>query len=655
MLRRLNIKQFALIESTELEFSPRFNILSGETGAGKSIIIGAVSLILGGRAYSEQVREGANSSFIEALFEIDSTTPVLQEKIETLLSEAGLLASNETGNEAEAENEVEVENNTENIGETLNKDKTPSRKKTSGKESHPNNTTTLIISREIFTDNRSSIARVNGRIVPLSFIRELGTHLMDLHGQHQHQSLLSPEKHLQLLDAFGHKEIGPLKHRLKEQLTLRKSILDQLNEIGIDNRERERRLDLLKFQIDEIETAALQPGEEEELLQKEKFLNNAEKITAAVTGAYSTLTEGGGEGGLRINRAAHGSRKHAAASASGSSTAPSPPVRDTMGYIIRQISDVAAYDDNLQNIIELLQGAAAHLEEASQELSSYISGISFDPRELAETTERLELIRNLKRKYGETVEDIIQFAEECRCSHQLILESEERAARLESALQEENQRINEICATLSQNRRKTAVVLQKKLEKEFPDLALKKARIETTIKERAVTEDGADSVEFLFSANPGEPLKPLANIISGGEASRVMIALKAVFAAQDHVATLIFDEADAGIGGAAIINVAEKLAWLSRHHQIMVVTHSPQIAAMADNHYLLTKEVKANRTISHATLLKGEERRKKELARMLDDGPEPVNLEHAAVLLKRGKKAHLSGTKGQAPCPTSIT
>ncbi len=638
MLRRLHIEQFALIERTGLEFSPRFNILSGETGAGKSIIIGAISLILGGRASSEQVREGAQSAFIEALFEIDNSAPVLQEKIEALLSEAGLSLCKDKDNEAnngannDAHNETSSEvNNTNN---DTNKDSGNDSNKTSVISS---NITSLIISREIFADNRSSIARVNGRIVPLSFIRELGTHLMDLHGQHQHQSLLSPEKHLQLLDAFGREKIDPFKAQLKEQLKLRKSILGQLNEIGIDTRERERRLDLLKFQIDEIEGAALYAGEEEELIQKERFLNNAEKITAAVTGAYETLSEGGtGAGGNRGHADRSGGR---GVSPAGGAASTVPPVRDTVGYIIRSVTDAAVYDENLQNIIELLEGANAHLEEASLELSSYISGISFDPGQLAETADRLDLIRNLKRKYGETVGEIIAFGEECRRSYDLIMESEERAQRLEAELKELDDRINGICATLTACRQETASVLEKELEKQFPDLALKKARIKTAIKERPVNEGGADSVEFLFSANPGEPLKPLASIISGGEASRVMIALKAVFAAQDHVATLIFDEADAGIGGTAVITVAEKLAWLSRYHQVMVVTHSPQIAAMADNHYLLTKEVKDNRTISSAALLEGEEQRRRELARMLDGGPEPVNLEHAAVLLKRGEKA----------------
>lgn len=565
MLRRLHVKQFALIDDTELEFTSGFNVLSGETGAGKSIIIGAIGLILGERATTAHVREGAPAALIEALFHLQEGNPQA-DAVNLLLQDAGI---------------------------------TPSE-----------NSEPLIVSREVFSDGRSSIARVNGRTVPVSFLKELGPYLVDLHGQHRHQSLLRPEMHLELLDAFGAEKITPLRQELSSLLNKKNKCRSQLREIGHDARERERRLDLLNFQINEIEEASLSPEEEEQHLKKQQILANAEKITAAVAEAYRQLTGDGGSAGI--------------------------PLRDQLGQVLQEINGAAGHDASLQSVAELMEGASAQLEEASHELRSYRDDTNFNPQELEQVQERLETIRNLKRKYGETIEEVLAFAEQCREESERLRSSEELAAQLEQEINELDEQINSICAKLTKMRRETARSLEKQLQEVFPQLSLEKAVIKTEISPRDITARGADSIEFLFSANPGEPPKPLVSIISGGEVSRVMLALKTVFARQDLVPTLIFDEADAGIGGAAVRAVAEKLAGLSRLHQVLVVTHSPQVASMADTHYLLSKEVRGQRTTTGARLLQPEERRK-ELARMLDGGPDPVNLEHAEVLLERAK------------------
>ncbi|NLI69909.1 MAG: DNA repair protein RecN [Firmicutes bacterium] len=564
MLRGLHVKEFALVEDLSLEFAPGFNVLSGETGAGKSIIVGAIGLVLGGRADTGQVRAGAGTARVEAIFE-PAGEPTLAE-LGSLLKKAGI--------------------------------------------EEPGEGDPLIISREVHADGRSSIGRVNGRAVPISFLRELGDLLVDLHGQHQHQSLLRPDRHLELLDAFDAGTIHPLRGEISALLSKKKEWERELAALGQDTRERERRLDLLRFQIREIEEARLKPQEERELKEKENVLTHAERIAGAISSAYRLLSGGDFQ---------------------------QLSVRDQLGQVLSQINSVSRWDPSLKGIEELLEGAAAHLEEASLEIGTYRSGTTFDPRELERVQSRLDVIRGLKRKYGETVEDVLNFSEQCSRECERLQKSEEHALQLEEKIDTAGRKLASLCRRLTQRRREAAASLQKHLQQVFPDLALEKAVLEVRIGPTETGPRGADQVEFLFSANPGERPKPLVNIISGGEVARVMLALKTVFARQDPLPTLIFDEADAGIGGATVLAVAEKMADLSRYHQILTVTHSPQVASMADNHYFLFKEVEGGRTMTRARKLQPEERAR-EIARMLDGGIGRVNLEHAALLIERAEK-----------------
>ncbi len=573
MLRRLHVKNFALVDDLELEFSEGFNALSGETGAGKSIIVGAISLILGERASMSHVREGADAAVIEAVFQI--TDLPSRADLEEYLEENGLPLPGE---------------------EEL-----------------------LIVSREIPGKGKSSMGRVNGRTMPVSFLRELGRHLVDLLGQHQHQSLLRAEKHLQLLDDFGGSFLYSLREEIAGYLQEKKEYQRQLEDIGQDSQERERRLDVLNYQIEEIDEASLAPEEEEQLLERQKILANAEKILANVAQVYENLSGGTG------NEMALDNKDF------------SLPLRDRLGRAVQELNEVAAHDTTLKPILEMLESASAYLEEASTELRHYQESFNFNPQELEEVQERLELIRKLKRKYGATVEEVIDFAEKCRQDYERLQKSEEYAAELEKTIKELDEKINLQAAKLSGLRREAARNLEKHLQEVFPELALDNAVLHIKIEPGEITSLGADRVEFLFSANPGESPQPLINIISGGERSRLMLALKTVFIRYDRVPTLIFDEVDTGIGGAALLAVAEKLAALSLYHQVIVVTHSPQVASMADMHYLLYKEVKDERTVTFARNLDSNER-KEELARMLDGSPDPVNIEHVESLLERAQK-----------------
>ena len=564
MLRGLHVKEFALVEDLSLEFAPGFNVLSGETGAGKSIIVGAIGLVLGGRADTGQVRAGAGTARVEAIFE-PAGEPTLAE-LGSLLKKAGI--------------------------------------------EEPGEGDPLIISREVHADGRSSIGRVNGRAVPISFLRELGDLLVDLHGQHQHQSLLRPDRHLELLDAFDAGTIHPLRGEISALLSKKKEWERELAALGQDTRERERRLDLLRFQIREIEEARLKPQEERELKEKENVLTHAERIAGAISSAYRLLSGGDFQ---------------------------QLSVRDQLGQVLSQINSVSRWDPSLKGIEELLEGAAAHLEEASLEIGTYRSGTTFDPRELERVQSRLDVIRGLKRKYGETVEDVLNFSEQCSRECERLQKSEEHALQLEEKIDTAGRKLASLCRRLTQRRREAAASLQKHLQQVFPDLALEKAVLEVRIGPTETGPRGADQVELLYSSNPGKRPKHLDNIITGGEVARVMLALKTVFARQDPLPTLIFDEADAGIGGATVLAVAEKMADLSRYHQILTVTHSPQVASMADNHYFLFKEVEGGRTMTRARKLQPEERAR-EIARMLDGGIGRVNLEHAALLIERAEK-----------------
>jgi DNA repair protein RecN (Recombination protein N) len=563
MLLELKISNYALIDDLELSFSPGLNVLSGETGAGKSIVIGAINLLLGERATVDQVRQGEENAYVEGMFDFDEH---LKKDIDQFLESAAL----EKGEE-------------------------------------------LIIAREVFRSGRS-VARINGRAVPAASLKELGQYLVDLHGQHQHQSLLRPDQHLELLDSFGGESIFSVRAELARLYSKRQSLKRELSSLGDDSSERERRLDVYAFQLKEISEAKLIPEEDEELSQKENILANAEKMALLTANAYSILYSG-----ERLDQG--------------------EAVIDQLNHAMHQLDEAAMIDPKLKSLQELLQSAAAQLEEVSHELRDYRVTLEFDPAELASIQDRLDQINTLKRKYGQSIEEVLAFADRVSEEMERLKNSEELAQKLEEAIEDLEKELTEKSSLLREMRKRTAEKLVVQLERCLQELALPNARFEIRITaSEVVTSRGMDQVEFLFSANRGEEVKPLSRIISGGEVSRVMLALKTILAGQDLIPTMIFDEIDSGIGGATIQSVAEKLAQLAATHQVMCVTHSPQIASMADCHFRLFKESLGERTLTRAARLTEKDRRQ-ELARMLDGASiDQVSLQHVESLLERANR-----------------
>ena len=563
MLLQLRVTNYALIDDLTLTFNRALNILSGETGAGKSIVIGAINLLLGERANTDQIRQGQDSAFIEGMVEYNDN---LKQQLTNMINDAGIEESEE-----------------------------------------------LIIAREVYRNGRS-VARVNGRAVPAALLKEIGQKLIDLHGQHQHQSLLHPEQHLELLDAFGGDKLRKARLRVGEVYKKWQEVKKELADIGKDSSERERKVDIAAFQLKEIREANLQPGEDDDLAQREKLLANAEKLSSLVNQAYTDIY-------------------------TGEETSHVEAVIDRLNRSVHMLQEASGIDQNLGPILELLESTAAQLDEAAHELRDYQSKLEFEPHELVNIQERLNLINNLKRKYGGSVDEVLAFAVQLEAEIERLENSEVLAEKLEQEVSELEKELESKCEKLSAMRQETADHLEKVLSKALAALALPNASFKVSIDAKdSFSTDGRDRVEFLFSANPGEPVKPLARIISGGEVSRVMLALKSTLARQDLVPTLIFDEVDSGVGGATIQKVAEKLAELSNYHQVLCVTHSPQIASMADCHYRLYKDTENERTITRAAYLDNKEIRD-EIARMLDGASiDQVSLQHVDNLLERAKR-----------------
>ncbi len=562
MLLQLRVTNYALIDDLTLTFNHGLNILSGETGAGKSIVIGAINLLLGERASVDQIRQGQDSAYIEGIVDYKES---LKRQLSEVLMDAGIDESEE-----------------------------------------------LIIAREVYNNGRS-VARVNGRAVPAALLKEIGKRLVDLHGQHQHQSLLHPEQHINLLDAFGGKKLETAKKAVGEIYTGWQNAKKELASLGKDSAERERKIDIATFQLKEIRDAALQPGEDEELAKREKLLANAEKLSTLVNQVYADIY-------------------------SGDEASLIEPLIDRLNRSLHMLQEASGIDEGINPIKELLQSTSAQLDEAAHELRDYQMKLEFEPNELINIQERLNMVNSLKRKYGGSIEDVLAFAIQLEAEIERLENSEALAEKLEIEVERLEADLETKCEELRSIRYETSGSLEKMIKAVLEELALPNADFSITINDKdSYTPDGKDRVEFLFSANPGEGLKPLAKIISGGEVSRVMLALKTILARQDLVPTLIFDEVDSGVGGATIQKVAEKLAQLSSCHQVLCVTHSPQIASMADCHYRLFKDVDSDRTITRATLLDDNQVRE-EIARMLDGASiDQVSLQHVDSLIERAR------------------
>jgi len=551
MLAQLTIRNFALIDNVTLEFHRGFNVLTGETGAGKSILIDAITAALGERTGAELVRVGANRASVEAVFEVeDSPFATVQE-----WAEDGL----------------------------------------------------LILGREISASGRSSF-RINGRMCTAATVRQVAGDLIDIHGQHDHQSLLHPDRHVEFLDAWAGSEIAAHRRRAQELYSELRTTRRELEALLKGERERAQQLDLFRFQLEELEAAKLEPGEEEELQADRIRLANAEKLYAAGSAAKETLGE-------------------AEVSA-----------LDLLSAAAREVDAVAALDERAGAIRELLETAVTAAQEAASELRAYLEEIEFNPERLEQVQDRLDLYRRLKRKYGDTAEEILAYRDQLAKDLDTLSHSEERRAELEARFERLAVQVDEETAALYAVRRAAAEAFETEIARHLADLNMARTRfavqLEAPAPAAAAWEKGLPAIlgraEFMISANPGEPLRPLARIASGGEMSRVMLALKTAMAGS-HPVALIFDEIDVGVGGKTAEALGAKMAELSRSNQVLCVTHLPQIACMAGRHLEVRKDVVGDRTVVDVTPLEGETR-VGELARMLG-GSEATAVQHARELL----------------------
>jgi DNA repair protein RecN (Recombination protein N) len=530
-----------------INFGAGFNVLTGETGAGKSIVIDALNALVGGKIDPIMLSQ---ETFLEGTFDISSSPA-----IKSLLEEAGFPSED-----------------------------------------------FLIISRD-FSGGRG-IARVMGRIAPLQFIIRLGDILIDIHGQHEHQSLLKQPYHLELLDSWGsgiieqRKKVGELFSKLQKRKR-------EYEEISERMKERERLLSLYEFQLKEINEAKLIPGEEEELKKEALLLSNAEKIYQNLSLAFSFLK--GKE----------------------------PSVEDLLGRVEVLVEEVAGYDERLKELLNLIREAYSLIEEGAITLGSYVSDIEFNPQRLEEVERRLYLISRLKQKYGGSIEEILAYRDKIEGEMLSLSEGEERLEGLKREIEQLEGELEREARKLSQMRRECASSLEEMVLKHLRDLGMEKARFKVSISEKEMDSKGMDRVEFLFSANPGEPLLPLQRIASGGELSRFMLAAKNALREADPVPILVFDEIDQGVGGEMGFVLGEKLRQLSRGRQVIVVTHLPQIACFADHHFLVKKLESALHTEVRMEKL-SREGRVEELTRMLG-GSESASTayRHAEELLER--------------------
>ncbi len=540
MLEHLHIRNVALIKESEISFGDGLNILTGETGAGKSMIIDSLQFALGGRAGKDFLRHGEKQAAVEALFSVQSQA--LTEK----LAENGI-APEEDG--------------------------------------------TLLITRTL-SEAGKSVCRINGSTVTVGMLKEIAEDMIDIYGQHEHQSLLNPVKHIRLLDRFCGAGFGEAMEEYKNSRQRLKDLEKQLAILIGDESQREQRMDMLRFQKEEIEAAELREGEEDALLEQKKRLSSMERLIR-LTGESITLLYDGDD------RA--------------------PSACDQLGDALAKLQEAAEYDAALSPLADALADGYAAVEDCARELKREAEKQEADPEELERIEERLQLFYKLKRKYGGSIEAVLEFYEKAVQELEFLSNSSEKAAELSAKKAEEEKRLSALAETLTARRRATAEQVEEQIETALHDMEMKHARFHIQIEEKADWgADGKDKVEFLISANAGEPLKPLAKIASGGEMSRVMLALKTVLVDADEIGTFIFDEIDTGVSGRTARRVGEKMRFLGGKRQLLCITHLPQIAAMADNHFLIEKESDAGETVTRVTAL-DEEGAVREVARLMND------------------------------------
>ena len=548
MIREIRLRNFAIIEALDAEFGPGLNVLSGETGAGKSIIVGALCIALGQRAYAEMIKTGASEATVEVF---------LDDKDHPLLGEMGI-----DGGEG------------------------------------------IIIKRVVSATGKSR-AYVNGSMLNLQRLAALGETLVDIHGQHEHQSLLAQDNQLMLLDSYG--KCGALRDEVAEKFAQCEALRKKLNSVREGAKAAAERLDLLRFQTGEIEAASLEPGEDETLEEESAVLANQGRLKELIEQAY----------GLVYGQEGSASEK--------------------LSSSVQALKEMAGFDKGVQDTLDVLAQAMDITEDISHSLRTRKDMYEADPARLQAVQERLDQITGLKKKYGPTLSGVLAFAEASRAELESAATSGESARELEAALAEMDSELMGLAVRLSAKRKKAAGPLKDIIVNVLGELALAKARFEVAVGEAPVSATGADIVEFLFSANPGEALKPLTKVASGGELSRIMLAVKSVLRRDDDIPVLVFDEVDAGIGGKTAHNVARKLKETSVGRQVLCVTHLPQIASAADRHMLIEKHSTGGSTSVSMRVLREQDRRE-EVARMLGGKVTDTSLKHAGEMLKSASK-----------------
>lgn len=533
MLQNLHVKNLALIEESEVEFSDGLNILSGETGAGKSIIIGSINLALGEKIQKEMLRENAEYALVELVFRVDNENQVKQ--LEAL--------------------EVYPEDHL------------------------------VIISRKI--SNGRSIAKINSETVPTSKVKEVASILIDIHGQHEHQSLLSKKKHLEILDSYAKNELSPEKEKLAEAYRTYRDIEAELKENVIDEEERLREVSFLEYEINEITEADLHVGEDEQLENDYKRFLNGKKIMEALNGAYDST-------GGRMDSAT-----------------------ELVGRALRELNSASSFDEKVGEFENQLMEIDNLLNDFNREISDYIEDTEFDDETFYAMEKRLDELNHLKAKYGRTIEEVLAALEEKQQKIEKLRDYDIYLQKLQENFKQAEEVLKMQCEKVSEIRKRYAKELVTAIKAALEDLNFLDVSFEMEFGTTAdYTANGTDDAEFLISTNPGEPVKPLGKVASGGELSRIMLAIKTVLADNDEIETLIFDEIDSGISGRTAQMVSEKMNVLGKRHQVICITHLPQIAAMADSHYLIEKSVQNNTTISNIRWL-SELESIGELARMI--------------------------------------
>lgn len=532
MLSNLHVKNLALIEESDINLTPGLNILSGETGAGKSILIGSINLALGAKADKDMIRHGADYALVELVFE------QLDDKVRQALESMDLPVEEDV----------------------------------------------VIIQRKITPTK--SILKINGETVTARQVKALAEFLIDIHGQHEHQSLLKNSKHMEILDAYAGEELERELEQLQAAFKEYRRFKDQLENENLDEAQRKRELDLLQYEVEEIENSALKPGEDEELEREYSRMLHGKRIGEALQNSIQSTDYDNGAGAM-------------------------------VSAALRELKQVLAYDEGLQDLDSMLMDIDGLLSDFNRAALRMAEDMEFSEEEFIHTEERLNVINRLKDKYGHTIEKVLAYAEEKQARMEELLNFEEHLRKIEKDMQRAYALVLQHGQAVSAFRAQTARVLSQVLTQALFELNFLDVRFEIALKPKEEpTAKGLEDVEFMISTNPGEPLKPVAQVASGGELSRIMLAIKTVLAERDSIDTLIFDEIDSGISGKTAWRVSEKLGQLGKAHQIICITHLPQIAAMADSHFLIAKRVQDGSTVSGIDIL-DEEESVRELARMV--------------------------------------